>query len=89
MATKTKAAKSKKAAPKDALNRFPKTALTGLRQAAAALAKASKRAAAKKAFTKEEVLALQAMISEGNAKLDEFLRIAPQGPDPEQNTTGT
>jgi hypothetical protein len=88
MATKKKAA-AKKAAADVVSNRFSRTALSGLKQAASALAKAHKKGTAKKNFTKAEVLAIQNIISEGNAKLDEFLRIVPVGPDPEENTTGT
>jgi hypothetical protein len=90
MATKKKAKPAKKAAPKKAApkkaapgakNKFSRSALTGLRQGAAGLAKASKKAQSKKMFTKEEVEAIQALVKESRAKCDEILAVVAVGPD--------
>jgi hypothetical protein len=82
----TKKASAKAAVSNKAKNKFPRPALTGLRQAASILAKASERAEAKELFTKEEVIALQAQVSTAITKLDEFLKLEAQGPDDQVGT---
>jgi len=95
MATKKKAKSAKKAAPKKAAkkkaspgakNKFSRSALAGLRQGAAGLAKASKRAQARSLFTKEEVEAIKALINESRAKCDEIIAVVALGPDDEVGT---
>ena len=81
----TKKAAKKKAAP-GAKNKLSRSALKGLRQAAAELAKASKRAQAKAMFTKEEVEVIQALVKESRAKCDEILAVVPLGPDDQVGT---